>query len=139
MLQLEAIGAMLRAAILRPLGEICFRPSTVLRFGWSFNERALLGSSEPQGLATGLRGFVLFGRGSVVEFLPVLFGEESDLVSALGAVGVVDAHQVGDIHVTRGAIFVVVVKIDGLQGASGQWGRGGWDCSAEAQGLGHRF
>ena len=62
---------------------------------------------------------MFFGRGCVVEFLPVLLGEEPDLVSTFGAVGVMDAHQVGDVLVTRGAIFVVVVKIDGLQGASG--------------------
>jgi len=80
--------------------------------------RPLLGSTKAEGATFRLVALRLGRGGGVVELLPILLGEKTNLATTLRAVGGVDTHQICDVLVTLGAIFVVVVKIDGLQGAS---------------------
>ncbi len=75
-----------------------------------------LGFSEAHSLALGGTLFRFARPRRAVELLPVRLGEQAHLAAAFRAVGGVDTHQISDIHVTLGAVFVVVVKVDGLQG-----------------------
>ncbi|MFT4647818.1 MAG: hypothetical protein ACI9X4_001032 [Glaciecola sp.] len=101
----------------RSAGRSYKRPVAGSRLG-------LLSPSKADGLATGGVFFRLSRGWDVVELLPILLGEQPNRSTALGAIRGVDTHQVGDVLVTFGAEFVVVVKVDGLQGTSGSRGSG---------------